>query len=190
MKTALLSAANDLFGRRGPDAVSVRDVAALAKVNHALVHRHFGTKEKLLQLVMEDHAAAFRDAVHSCPDAAAAAEVLSKMRVERPAFVKIVAHLILSGRPAREFARHDGGIAALASKSVAEREDGGRNAKLDVISAVALILGVGFFAPFLVEAANYEGDQESVSDHALKIVGQLLGRPTRHRPRGRTRRAP
>ncbi|HEX8936538.1 MAG TPA: helix-turn-helix domain-containing protein [Pseudonocardiaceae bacterium] len=34
-----------LFGERGPDAVTVRDIAAAAGVSPALVVRHYGSKE-------------------------------------------------------------------------------------------------------------------------------------------------
>src|SRR5262245_29363759 len=50
---AVLDAAMTLFAARGPAAVSVRDIAAAAGVNHALVHRHFGTKQEVLQAVLE-----------------------------------------------------------------------------------------------------------------------------------------
>ena len=46
-KTALLNAARQLFAQRGFDLVSVRDVAADAGVNAALVIRYFGSKEAL-----------------------------------------------------------------------------------------------------------------------------------------------
>lgn len=48
---AILDAATQLIARRGPAAVSIREVAALAGVNHGLVHRHFGSKAKLVLAV-------------------------------------------------------------------------------------------------------------------------------------------
>jgi len=50
---ALLDAAMELFALRGPAAVSVREVAARARVNHALVFRHFGSKDGLVKAVWE-----------------------------------------------------------------------------------------------------------------------------------------
>ena len=44
---AILEAATELFAEKGPSAVSIRDIAAKAQVNHGLVHRHFGSKENL-----------------------------------------------------------------------------------------------------------------------------------------------
>ncbi|ATY13994.1 TetR/AcrR family transcriptional regulator [Amycolatopsis sp. AA4] len=42
-----------LFGERGPDAVTVRDVAAAASVSPALVIRHYGSKDGLRDAVDE-----------------------------------------------------------------------------------------------------------------------------------------
>lgn len=53
VRRALLDAATKLFARHGPHAVSVRDIAGLAGVNHGLVHRHFGSKDALLGEVLE-----------------------------------------------------------------------------------------------------------------------------------------
>lgn len=51
-KTLILDAAEELFARRGPNAVSLRQVIARAKVNLAAIHYHFGSKESLLQAVL------------------------------------------------------------------------------------------------------------------------------------------
>jgi len=48
-KEALVAAFLRLVARRGVAAVSVRDVAAAAGVNHGLVHRHFGSKGGLVR---------------------------------------------------------------------------------------------------------------------------------------------
>ena len=44
-----------LFGNRGPDAVTVRDIAAAAGVAPSLVVRQYGSKEGLCEAV-DDHA--------------------------------------------------------------------------------------------------------------------------------------
>ncbi len=51
-KTLLRDTALRLFAERGPDAVSVREVAAEARVSPGLVVHHFGTKEQLLAAVL------------------------------------------------------------------------------------------------------------------------------------------
>lgn len=51
-KEALIAAFLRLVAERGVSAVSVRDVAAAAGVNHGLVHRHFGSKDGLVRAAL------------------------------------------------------------------------------------------------------------------------------------------
>ena len=51
-RRAILAAARDLFARHGVDGVSVRQIAAAAGINHALVHRYFGTKDEMVTAIM------------------------------------------------------------------------------------------------------------------------------------------
>jgi TetR/AcrR family transcriptional regulator, repressor for neighboring sulfatase len=47
-RKAILAAARELFAKHGVDGVSVRQIAAAAGINHALVHRYFGTKDEMV----------------------------------------------------------------------------------------------------------------------------------------------
>jgi TetR/AcrR family transcriptional regulator, repressor for neighboring sulfatase len=154
---ALLAAANTLFGERGPDGVSVRDVATQAGVNHALLHRHFGSKDSLLRAVLSDHAIAFRESA-----GAESSESLGKMfdtLCDRPAFIRVLAHLILAGHNPSEWVLRDGGVARLvelmASNDPPSMDDRIRAALLSSIS-----LGWLLFEPFLLYAAGAEGEEE------------------------------
>ncbi len=51
---AVSAAAVELLAEHGPREVTVRKVAELAGVNHALIHRHFGTKEALIRTVVAE----------------------------------------------------------------------------------------------------------------------------------------
>jgi AcrR family transcriptional regulator len=50
----ILSAAKSLFEDNGFDSTSVREIAAAAGVNVALINYHFGSKEALLAALMEE----------------------------------------------------------------------------------------------------------------------------------------
>ena len=50
----ILAAASELFAERGPEGVSVADVAAAAGVSRATVFNHFGSKRALLEGITED----------------------------------------------------------------------------------------------------------------------------------------
>ena len=51
-KTKILDAAEKLFGNKGFDATSLRDITAGADVNLAAVNYHFQTKESLIDAVI------------------------------------------------------------------------------------------------------------------------------------------
>ena len=53
VKEALLDAATDLFAAHGHNGVAMRDIAARARVNYGLMHRHFGSKQALLRAVLD-----------------------------------------------------------------------------------------------------------------------------------------
>jgi AcrR family transcriptional regulator len=52
----ILAIAEQLFAENGFDGTSVRDIAQLANVNLAMVSYYFGSKEKLLEALIEDRA--------------------------------------------------------------------------------------------------------------------------------------
>ncbi len=56
-KELILSAAMKLFGIKGFEGTSVRDIAAEAGVNPAMISYYFGSKEKLLESLVEYKAA-------------------------------------------------------------------------------------------------------------------------------------
>ena len=66
-RQVILAAARDLFARHGVDGVSVRQIAAAAGINHALVHRYFGTKDEMVAAIMLGEARALSDM--AVPDA-------------------------------------------------------------------------------------------------------------------------
>jgi AcrR family transcriptional regulator len=51
-RQVILAAARRLFAAHGVDGVSVRRIAAEAGVNHALVHRYFGTKDEMVAAIL------------------------------------------------------------------------------------------------------------------------------------------
>jgi len=52
----ILAVAEQLFADNGFDGTSVRDIAQLANVNLAMISYYFGSKEKLLEALIEDRA--------------------------------------------------------------------------------------------------------------------------------------
>jgi AcrR family transcriptional regulator len=171
---ALTQAASELFGNLGPEAVSVRDVAAKADVNHALVHRHFGTKENLLQAVLDEHARAFRAAMLKEEDFGATLVRLFDVATERPAFTMIVAQLLLGGDAPNAFVAQEGGLKVLADKVSKGKSKQDREQAMTVIAAAAsLNLGWHLFAPFIIHALDYDGAPDKMETGIREMMREL-----------------
>lgn len=96
IREAVLGAARDLLTERGPDGFTVRDIAARAQVNHALVHRHFGTKAGVLEQVLTDQAAAVANAVRSWQQAGSGNPAgLLDLLAGHPAYWRTLAQTVL-----------------------------------------------------------------------------------------------
>jgi len=61
----ILGAADELFGQLGFDVTTTRDIAARSGVNKALIHYHFGTKDDLLEALLEGYYARLATALRA-----------------------------------------------------------------------------------------------------------------------------
>src|SRR4051812_24015069 len=59
-KEHIMNVAIELFGEKGFEGASIRDIAARADVNVAMVNYYFGSKEKLFEAIVEYKAAYMR----------------------------------------------------------------------------------------------------------------------------------
>jgi AcrR family transcriptional regulator len=90
---AVQVAAVELLSERGPRDVTVREVAERAGVNHALIHRHFGTKDELIRTVVAEQSRELgaRTADLSPTDSAGMLRLLH----DHPAYWRVLARIIL-----------------------------------------------------------------------------------------------
>ncbi|MEA2102045.1 MAG: helix-turn-helix domain-containing protein [Thermodesulfobacteriota bacterium] len=96
--TAILEAAAQLFAEHGVEAVSLREIAGQANINHGLIHRHFGSKENL-RLAVQDHLAALiRDDIGTPSSAMDGAKRAIEALYRHEAFWRVLARTFLDGR--------------------------------------------------------------------------------------------
>ena len=167
MAAAVLDAAAELFAERGPAATSIRDVAARSNVNHGLVFRHFGTKDRLVGAVL-DHLGG-RLSVLLEQDAP-----VSEVEQAMDRHMRVVARSLLDGYPAGELQTNFPNMSRMLER-VRPRFDDDTSARLAVANAVALQLGWHLFQPFLRAALGLDdvGDtavQRSVAAAVDRIV--------------------
>lgn len=173
IRAALLAAADLLFGEKGPDAVSVRDIAAEAGLMPTLIHRYFGTKDELIRQVLQGHAATFRKAAGSSLDVSAVAGAMFDVITERPAFLRVIAYLVLAGHPPQDYLTKTGMVAKLAGALDATH---GEQAKLEAAIIGSQIIGWLLFEPFLLYAADYRGDPAAARSEVFsRTIGSLPG---------------
>lgn len=165
VKSALQKAALTLLAERGM-SFSIREVAKLARVNHGLVHRHFGSKEALLKVAIAERNEALRLQVqgNSSP---------MDLTVQGgPATAAILARLILDDATSL-IGDH------IATKAIVER------AALQVVDtdpltaahrtalANAIVLGWTVFGEYALQAAGTTRSQE-VESALRSMVDSLL----------------
>lgn len=101
VRSAVITATSSLVAERGPDGFSVRDIAARAGINHALVHRHFGTKADVLEQTLAAEAEAVVSAIVGSglpTSGTAGADVVAELLdllADRPTYWRTLVHAVL-----------------------------------------------------------------------------------------------
>jgi len=153
---AVLDAAEHEFLAKGPARVSTREVAARAGVSHALIFRHFGTKQELVRAVYLRHISRTWERLQ---EPAISLEALAREFVSDETYWTIIARVALDGGgPSLRRARQHHGMRQLV-ELVREQQDSG-----DVTSAVdaerllalqfALTLGLVVLGPTMTNVLS------------------------------------
>lgn len=164
---ALVAAGRELFVEHGPSAVSLRDVAKRAGVNHGLIHHYIGGREDLLRLVFATSTEHARAEIASATDPVHAVRQLRELGGTNDEYTRLLAWALLEGRDPADF---HGRSAALDTVANGSRE-------LRVALAVAMVetLGWKLFGRYAVEAAGLGGDDvDTVRERAETMVDRLI----------------
>lgn len=187
--TAVLDAATALFATRGPASVSVRDIAAAAGVNHALVHRHFGTKQEVLRAVLERMVQEMAAATNEITDSRISLQERFKLTAEHEAYWRTLARAILDHEDPRTLQRDFPNIRRMLALLQAKQQQPRARRKhtlpptpVDprvVIGTIsALIMGWLLFEPFLLLATELDGeDREKVRGQVVQVLQTMMELP-------------
>lgn len=185
---AVLDAATELFAARGPAAVTVRDIAAAAGVNHALVHRHFGTKQAVLQAVLERAAYESATVVAEITDSKEGMARLFAAGVEQATSLRTLTRAILDGEDPhklqRDFPTLRRMIELLQAEQRQSRKRADQHLSLSLLDARvvigtswALLLGWLVFEPFLLTATTLDQyDREEVRQQVVRTLQAMVKR--------------
>jgi AcrR family transcriptional regulator len=173
VRSAVLTATSALVAERGPDGFSVREIAARAGVNHALVHRHFGTKADVLEQMLAADAEAVVAAVveSGLPTSGQAggdvvAELLDLLAT-RPSYWRTLVHAVL-----------DSPEAALPGTALTTElfsglwRDGDDERAVPTSVAGMTVLGWLIFGQFMTDAtgADAEETRRAVADQVAALI--------------------
>jgi AcrR family transcriptional regulator len=153
---AILESAAELFAQRGPAGVSIRDVAAGARVKHSQVFRHIGNKDQLLAAVLNREAANLSTLI----DADVALPEIATAGTRQ---IRILSQALLDGYPVAELQTSFPAAVRLLDE-VRPLHDSEDAARLATAHAVALLLGWQMFGPFIRSAIGVS----QLSEDALR----------------------
>lgn len=174
---ALVAAAERLFAIKGPNAVSLRDIAAEADVNFGLLHRHIGTREALLRLVFDRVSENASPSLAEAPDFAAAVEVMRAGNADN-LYARMMAWAVLEGYPLDEQRTNlRPATRTLLEHARAAVEDGSTDADRDARAVLALAyaihLGWRLFAEHLVAAFELTGNEADLDRVVSAVIAAL-----------------
>lgn len=151
MRQALIASAIELFADRGPAAVTVREIADDAGVNHGLVHHYFGSKDGLLTAALDALSVQAADEIAATHDLTVT--YATGRAIERHG--RILAFLLLDSRDPADIKIDFPAMGALIARM---REQGVplRVARERGAQVVGLVLGWQLFQPFLTRAAGLD----------------------------------
>ena len=179
---AILDAAEKLFAERGFTAVSVRDIAAVAGVSHALVHRYLGSKEQVYRAMLGRRETVIRDAAPSEDDLLEATRLMLREAVlHQRNYVRLIAHSALHGL---SYERTVGQFAATArlvelARKVAAGEAEARDPEAPdprfvIASVVAMLIGWSAAREWVLRASDLQGmSDEEFTDQFEHVVLDL-----------------
>ncbi len=175
MRRALAAAAAELWAERGL-AVSAREIAAHAGVNHGLVHRHFGGRQGLLRAALNHLVERSQRRLASSGPPTGFADLFAAY-AEDSAQARLIMQLLLEDEDPMAYQESFPALEWMEdhlSRAVSDDETDAR-LRMALLNAAghAWFLGEDYF----LAAAGLEGDREEVRRRLVEIAADWLGTP-------------
>lgn len=185
-----MSAAAELFAARGPDGVSLREIAAHAGLNYGLIHQYVGSKDELLRLVIAQSTSTTAARFAQAGGVAEALELLQgPVGTDRPPYPRLLAWAILQGRDPRELAGPSPAlpklIAMLPAPGAPDRPvdpasdpdpapDLAEDPRLRAAAIAALTLGWSLFGTYVSYAAGLDDVAPAEAHAAVQSLARRI----------------
>lgn len=178
----ILDVAERLFAQRGPEGVTVREIAAEAGISHALVHNYLGSKEELFKAVlMRDQQRILRAAEGADSLEVALPRIIAEVLGPTRSYATLVTHSAIHGMPwdakVQGFAvRRLMELAAEQARGEELPQIAGLDYRFPVAAVIAMVLGWIAVEEWLEEASGLELDAEQVREGLIAMAQRMLGR--------------
>lgn len=177
---ALLDAADRLFTSSGPADVSLRAIAREADVNHGMVHRHFGTRDDLVDRLLERMAAKWTARTQAEGDFSSAIDSIlgpaDDAEASAGSWIRLLAWSLLTetGNRPGESQRRYATLDMLPGMLDPERSD---DAAEVTAAALALVFGWRFFHPYIRAALHLEDSDFGALHESMAAMVQKVTAP-------------
>ena len=167
----------------GPREVTMRKVAARAGVNHALIHRHYGTKDALIRAVVTEQSRQLGERAAALPQTDAA--TMLRLLQDYPAYWRVLARITLdepSLLAGQQLPAATAGLALLAGGAAADDDT-----RAAAAVAASTALGWLVFGPHLARVLKLEDTEqfdEQIGDAVRRAVRVSRRRGGRASPAG------
>jgi len=167
---ALLDAAARLLAVNPPEEVSLRGIAREAGVNHGLVHRHFGTRDDLIDRLLERTARKWTAELEAIGDYEAAIELIFGSDDDAEAgagtWLRLLAWSLLTEPPSTSAESHRRYSTLDKLPPLLSGDDSA--ATITTAAALSLVFGWRFFHPYIRSALNIDDVEFSTMQDAMR----------------------
>lgn len=163
---AVLRSAADLFAERGLAATSIRDIAARSRVNHGLIHRHFGSKDGLVAAVLDHLGQHLAELLANEAEGSTVADAVDRQ-------LRVLAYASLDGYPIGELQSRFPTMRVLLD-AVRPQHPTELSARLAAAHTIALQLGWCLFGDFLRASTGLEDLEEMDNRTFVRSIGETV----------------
>lgn len=190
VKDRILKVATELFSQYGVNSIGIRRIAEAAGINHALIIRHFGSKDRLVIEILQREISALTTTYpnpeqSSIKTMEGLRKIIMNTISNEQDTMKLIVRSELDGLSPESFIDENSERAAnLIAKWIAsqQKDQGLPDAKYVSLIITAALFSFVSIAPWLMTSVglpqdDFEKRKDEIIDVVLWIIGNAIGLP-------------
>jgi TetR/AcrR family transcriptional regulator, repressor for neighboring sulfatase len=179
IKEAVLNATEKLLSEYSPNEITVRQIAKEAGVNHSLIHRHFGTKEKVIIAVHEQMIGKMSSATADIENIVGNVKLFFKASEQNSSRRILLTKAMLDGVSPHLIQNHFPvmhQLLNLAKKRSAEKETPSKyDDEVLVAFLTASVMGWFLYQPFLIASLGLENkNKDDIHNQLIEMLEEII----------------